>query len=226
MNTDKLRLLKSKADDALHNAGNLLEQEPVKQLIHELQVYQEELEAQKYELEEKQIQIEELAAKFSNIFDLAPVGYLLLNDQDEILEANREAHKLLRIPPHVHVSKRITSYITTADSIKSFLQWIVGRDDNLLDLKIRSNPDMWINLRKTKLDDLEATTLVSVVDISEQVERHTKLIKEANYDTLTHLPNRSLLSDRLTQAMSRAKRLKTVMSVIFIDLDGFKEIND
>ncbi|MFU8788767.1 MAG: EAL domain-containing protein [Methylobacter sp.] len=48
----------------------------------------------------------------------------------------------------------------------------------------------------------------------------------ANYDALTNLPNRVLLGDRLHQAMAQAQRHKQLLAVAFLDLDGFKDIND
>lgn len=62
----------------------------------------------------------------------------------------------------------------------------------------------------------------------------TSLIKEhqkhlefmAHYDALTHLPNRILLTDRLTQARAQCLRNKSTLAVGFLDLDGFKQIND
>ena len=48
----------------------------------------------------------------------------------------------------------------------------------------------------------------------------------ATHDALTHLPNRALLKDRLAQAISHAERNDCCVSVIFIDLDKFKDIND
>jgi diguanylate cyclase (GGDEF)-like protein/PAS domain S-box-containing protein len=48
----------------------------------------------------------------------------------------------------------------------------------------------------------------------------------AHHDILTDLPNRSLFSDRLTQAISMARRNRQQLAVLFLDLDGFKHIND
>src|SRR5579872_4213918 len=48
----------------------------------------------------------------------------------------------------------------------------------------------------------------------------------AQHDVLTDLPNRLLLNDRLTQAISRARRNSTQVAVLFLDLDDFKNIND
>ena len=65
-----------------------------------------------------------------------------------------------------------------------------------------------------------------VRDISEQKETEESLNHLANYDGLTYLPNRTLLMDRLVQALMRAYRYKKIVAVLFIDLDHFKAIND
>ena len=53
-----------------------------------------------------------------------------------------------------------------------------------------------------------------------------KLERIAHYDTLTNLPNRVLLADRLQQAMAQSNRHNRSLAVIYLDLDGFKKIND
>lgn len=63
-------------------------------------------------------------------------------------------------------------------------------------------------------------------DISQMKAHEEELDKIAHYDTLTGLPNRRLLSDRLSQALMRAQRDQSLLAVCFLDLDGFKEIND
>lgn len=63
-------------------------------------------------------------------------------------------------------------------------------------------------------------------DITALKERQEYLEYIANYDVLTHLPNRVLLADRLRQAMIQAQRHKQLLAVAFLDFDGFKDIND
>lgn len=63
-------------------------------------------------------------------------------------------------------------------------------------------------------------------DISVRKEYEEKLLRQANYDGLTNLPNRILMLDRLKQAIIRIKREKIKSAILFIDLDHFKDIND
>ncbi len=65
-----------------------------------------------------------------------------------------------------------------------------------------------------------------VRDISERKRVEAELIQMAQYDLLTGLPNRALCMDRLENACLRARRSTSALAVLFLDLDGFKAIND
>src|SRR6266403_924279 len=63
-------------------------------------------------------------------------------------------------------------------------------------------------------------------DVSVERAMSLQLSHLAQYDVLTELPNRTLLNDRLTQAIASARRHGTGLAVLFVDLDRFKHIND
>jgi len=63
-------------------------------------------------------------------------------------------------------------------------------------------------------------------DITAQKQHQKQLEYLAHYDALTSLPNRILLSERLHQAMKQAQRRDSLLAVAYLDLDGFKRIND
>ncbi|MFZ4624585.1 MAG: diguanylate cyclase domain-containing protein [Rhodoferax sp.] len=63
-------------------------------------------------------------------------------------------------------------------------------------------------------------------DISARKEHETQLEQMAHFDVLTGLPNRILLSDRMTQAMAQAQRRQQSIALVYLDLDGFKAVND
>lgn len=70
------------------------------------------------------------------------------------------------------------------------------------------------------------STVIIIHNITnlKNIERNLKHI--ATHDTLTNLPNRILLNDRINQAISKASRNKQLVPILLIDLDHFKEIND
>ncbi len=63
-------------------------------------------------------------------------------------------------------------------------------------------------------------------DITTIKDQQSQLEHMAHFDALTHLPNRLLLSDRLHQAMAQAQRRGQQLAVAYLDLDGFKSVND
>ncbi len=63
-------------------------------------------------------------------------------------------------------------------------------------------------------------------DITPIKEHEHQLERIAHFDALTELPNRVLLADRMHQAMTHVKRLGRLLAVVFLDLDGFKAVND
>lgn len=83
-------------------------------------------------------------------------------------------------------------------------------------------------------------TISSVEDESGTTQRYVSLFSEitalkeyqhqlertAHFDSLTDLPNRSLLTEQLQQAMAQAQRRQNLLAVVFLDLDGFKAVND
>jgi diguanylate cyclase (GGDEF)-like protein len=66
----------------------------------------------------------------------------------------------------------------------------------------------------------------AVQDITEQKLVQERIEHMAHYDTLTNLPNRTLFYDRLRHAISVARRNRNGLTLLYMDLDGFKEVND
>jgi diguanylate cyclase (GGDEF)-like protein/PAS domain S-box-containing protein len=65
-----------------------------------------------------------------------------------------------------------------------------------------------------------------LMDITNQKTLEEQLLHQATHDSLTTLPNRSLLLDRIQQAIIHARRSKLLVAILFLDLDQFKTIND
>lgn len=63
-------------------------------------------------------------------------------------------------------------------------------------------------------------------DITEQKAANEKILKMATHDELTGLPNRSLMFERMEQAIRSARRTESPCALLFVDLDRFKCVND
>ena len=96
-----------------------------------------------------------------------------------------------------------------------------------LPIRAKDGREIPVALSVTSLVADGGNSLVCVArDISERQRFEARLQHQATHDTLTGLPNRSLLVDRLEQAIAHARRTENRFVVAFIDLDRFKWIND
>jgi len=80
-------------------------------------------------------------------------------------------------------------------------------------------------LREPKGDGIEVLE-GTVIDITQRKNAERQIVHQAYHDALTGLPNRMLFYDRLTQALSLARRDERGLAVLFLDLDQFKLVND
>lgn len=84
-----------------------------------------------------------------------------------------------------------------------------------------------MSISAIKNDHNVVTNYVGIfTDITEIKEHEKQLEHIAHYDTLTGIPNRVLLLDRLQQSIAQAERENKILAVCYLDLDGFKAIND
>jgi diguanylate cyclase (GGDEF)-like protein/PAS domain S-box-containing protein len=99
-----------------------------------------------------------------------------------------------------------------------------------IELRTRGEGDDWryIQLTLTNLLDEPAVSAIvaTASDITERKDFEAQLSRRAFYDTLTSLPNRALLLDRIGHAAARGHPRNAMVGVIFVDLDNFKRVND
>ncbi|MDH0867131.1 CHASE domain-containing protein [Mitsuaria sp. GD03876] len=103
-----------------------------------------------------------------------------------------------------------------------------GHYRSQLQMRRKDGSLVWVDLNGVALPgERDAnTSLWMMADITQSKDYEARVERAAFHDALTGLPNRVLLADRLRQAMAAAQRQGQTVAVAFLDLDGFKAVND
>lgn len=118
-----------------------------------------------------------------------------------------------------------------ADKRFAAVKWVFEHAERkVLEVRV-PRPDgdrYYITTVKPILDDAGrvATVICISKEITERKRMEERLAHMAEYDALTDLPNRALFAERLLQAIAMAKRDKTRLALMWLDLDNFKSVND
>ncbi len=84
----------------------------------------------------------------------------------------------------------------------------------------------WYNSNLVDESGQQVSVLSLGQDVTARVNAEERLVHQATHDSLTGLPNRAMLQERLRQAIMRARRNSSRVAALFIDLDRFKDVND
>lgn len=144
-----------------------------KELIHELQVHQVELETQNQELKRAQDEIELSRSRYFDLFDLAPIGYILFDEKGIVHEANFAAAALLGVMKNALIGKPLDLWVAP-ESVASFYSLIKGltaADPQGCEILMRRSDGstFWSRLQTTVMPDVEirsASYRVAIIDIT------------------------------------------------------------
>ena len=167
------------------------------------------------------------------ILEASPVAMLLFDDQGIVTNANPAAQKQFGYTREGLVGVSVDRFQPMRSSAPEGHGENTGQKEGVLTsegLYERKDGSKFIALRSVSaLSDEtgeESSYLETLVDITELKEAQENLQRLAHYDTLTNLPNRSLFFDLVDQGMALARREKSQLAILFLDLDKFKPIND
>lgn len=252
----RLDALRSEAEARL--TLHLTKQEfslPTEEILHELHIHQIELEMQNEQLRLAQAGLEEARDLYLDLYEFAPVGYLILTSTGHIADINLTGARLLGLERKEALACNFEQFVIVED-MEHWQRLFTGlnKADELMveEMRLRSNdsgvfPAQVGCRRKDASDDMPAVVRLVLIDLSAgktAAEKHHLVLTEfdmqggmlvddearirrlAFHDSLTDLPNRRLMVDRLHHAMATASRTRKYCAVLFIDLDNFKTLND
>lgn len=180
-------------------------------------------------------ELEDSQQRLQLIFDTSDVAIFLADLDGRITQANQRMAEMFRCPlgrllgshyiGHIHPSERELG--------RTCIRELFAQRIGLINVERRysraDGSDFWGHFGGRTVRDTEGTAvgLVGVIaDISHRKEAEEKIQFIAHHDHLTGLANRALLVERLAQALALAQRYRRQAGVLFLDLDGFKPIND
>jgi len=145
----------------------------------------------------------------------------------EVIDCNRRAAELVAREPRDLIGKKVTELYegevleTRMQSLRRAMD--TGYNEVTLGRPHDSFPAKWVTLKMFRYGDNLA---VSARDVTEDRVHEEELLRRSNEDPLTRLPNRYWVEGHLRDAIARAERENKMFALLFIDLDGFKAIND
>jgi diguanylate cyclase (GGDEF)-like protein/PAS domain S-box-containing protein len=170
--------------------------------------------------------------RYLDLYEFAPIGYLTLDAASFISEINLNGALLLgEVRTHL-LSRRFVQFVIPED---------LNRYDRLFKRVVKHGKRQTIDLALRRSDasvfhaqldcvrataDMNPIVRITIVDITERKRAETEIEHLAFYDSLTQLPNRRFLLGRLQSAVMACVRTLRHGAILFIDLDGFKTLND
>jgi len=176
------------------------------------------------------------SVKSHMIVEMAAEGIVSIDTKGLILSFNRAAQKIFGYSEQEIIGKNVSVLMPQPhrdrhdEYISRYLQTglshVIGTSRELQGLrKDGTTFPMDLSISEIALGETHFFTGL-LRDISEQKLAQKQIEQLAHYDALTHLPNRSLFYDRLGQAIMMSKRRQRRIVLMYIDLDGFKQVND
>ena len=170
----------------------------------------------------------------AKVFDAANEAIIITDQQNNILSVNPAFSQITGYQEEEVVGKHPNMLRSGRHDLQFYQDmWLKIQQDGFWQGEIwnrRKNGEIypeWLSICTVKDENGTINKYIGVFsDISESYKTQQIILKQANYDSLTCLPNRNLFYDHLEQAIKSARRAGSLLSVMFIDLDGFKDIND
>jgi len=140
---------------------------------------------------------------------------------------NRNVEKMVSVPRDVLIGGRMCDLLPFNRELglfEAYKQVVLTGEPYTVEVPVHAETVKceWIRIQAVRLEDGVAIT---ASDITERKRAEARIAYLAHHDSLTGLPNLSLLPELMRQAMERIKRYGGMVGVCVIDLDGFKQIN-
>jgi diguanylate cyclase (GGDEF)-like protein/PAS domain S-box-containing protein len=166
-----------------------------------------------------------LAARLTATLESITDAFLMLDREWNLSYLNGEAERLLKVSRHEVLGRNVWEVFPEAVGGPYYRAYhkAVATGISVSFEEHYAPLDLWTEIRAYPSEEGLA---IYFLDISQRKATEAEIHKLAFYDTLTTLPNRQLLLNRIEHALALCYRVERPGAVLFIDLDNFKSIND
>jgi diguanylate cyclase (GGDEF)-like protein/PAS domain S-box-containing protein len=178
----------------------------------------------------------QMESKYRGLLEAAPDAMVVVNQRWEIVLLNLQAEKQFGYHRDELLGQKVENIIPEgfaerliADSTRTAEEALAQHIGMGLELYgRRKDGSMFpIEIMLSPLESTEGILITAAIrNVSAARAMSLQMAHSAQHDLLTGLPNRTLLNDRVSQAIAFAQRHRKKAAVLFLDLDGFKHIND
>jgi len=174
---------------------------------------------------------EKLKERFFSLFERAPVGIYYYNKKLELQDVNSHFMKMNKVDSKDNLLNLSLNTIVNSQIINAHKNVFKGETGNyrgpfeVLD----STANIYVNLSTVPMLNAEgevAGGITIINDITNEVTAKEEMVRNAYYDILTNIPNRTLLMDKLKIFISDKQENATYASLLFLDIDNFKKVNE
>ena len=173
------------------------------------------------------------AQRFRTLAETAPVGISIVDAQGRFELVNAAAAALVGYTPAELVGQRFSVLVGEQQgSALRAASWLWGADQRAsqrdYDLRTKQGETVTVLATSSALPGVEGRPgrVVFTVDVTERREEERRVAYQAHYEQLPGRPPRTLFGEVVEQALARARRQTQIIALLFVDLDGFKEVND
>ena len=168
------------------------------------------------------------ASRAVQAIDSSNDGYWVLDGEGHFVEVNDAYCRMVDLPREQIMRMKIADFeaVATQDRIRAQIQRIIQAGNERFETRHRHRDGHWIDLEITVTAVDHGLLVAFLRDVSQRKAAEERINRLAFYDPLTTLPNRRLLRDRIERALLTSARSGHHGTLLFIDLDNFKLLND
>jgi diguanylate cyclase (GGDEF)-like protein/PAS domain S-box-containing protein len=187
-------------------------------------------------LERRVLELHRSEEKLSGVLDsIADVVWSVSLPENELLYLNPSCERMSGRPvADFFTDRKLWLAIVHEEDrqrLRDYVKKLIAEKAGTIEFRIvqPDGTEVWMENRARVIHGPDGTPIRIdgiASDISQRIAHAEIMAYQATHDSLTGLPNRSLLNDRMSQALLQARRTDQHVAVLFLDLDGFKIVND